>query len=164
MAKLQAADVMGDPTKLAALAEGLIKGTEKEAKDKPISFETLTVGLPEPVKNALEKYYDAANMFMKGETPTGGRFLKPIETKQGLRTPEKAITPGSVVVHPPEVIMPAKFADFMPKTMMMGGVPGAAAGGVAGGKTITITINATERDMAQRIGNEVRGIMHKESL
>jgi len=164
MAKLQAADVMGDPTKLAALAEGLIKGTEKEAKGKPISFETLTVGLPEPVKNALEKYYDAANMFMKGETPTGGRFLKPIETKQGLRTPEKAITPGSVVVHPPEVIMPAKFADFMPKTMMMGGVPGAAAGGVAGGKTITITINATERDMAQRIGNEVRGIMHKESL
>jgi len=97
---------------------------------------------------------------------------KPIETKpapnppplQGLKTPEMVTKAGPVVLHPKEIILPAGLGDFHTKPMMMGASAAAPAGGVAGGKTITITINATERDMAQRIGNEVRGIMHKESL
>lgn len=41
--------------------------------------------------------------------------------------------------------------------------PAAAPGGAAQ-KSITINVNATEKDLAQRIANEIRGVLYKEQL
>jgi len=42
--------------------------------------------------------------------------------------------------------------------------PGAAGAGALGGKTIQINVTATEKDLAQRIANEVRAIIYKERI
>jgi hypothetical protein len=77
------------------------------------------------------------------------------EKKAGLTTPEMVTNAGLVHLDPGETIHPAQFKE----------APGAMGGGGAGGgKNITININATEKDLAQRIAMAVRGVLYEENI
>ena len=65
----------------------------------------------------------------------------------------------------PKNITPPDMAYTTPKRI--GDVPAnptLAAPGGAAQKSITINVNATEKDLAQRIANEIRGVLYKEQL
>ena len=88
-----------------------------------------------------------------------------VRLEQGLQKPITVTHAGPVVLHPKEMVLPANMGNFQTKPMMMGaGAAPAAAGGVGGGKNISISVTATEKDLAQRIANEVRSILYKEQV
>ena len=57
-------------------------------------------------------------------------------------------------------MVPSMPSVTSPRSNMITGSPGPAAAGPGAGQNITITVNATERNMAQKIANEVRAVLY----
>jgi hypothetical protein len=96
-----------------------------------------------------------------GSTPTA------TPTKATMGMPERVTSPGIVQLHSGESIFPSAGNSRMRTTPLLnGGAMNSALGGAVGGggKTININVSATEKDLAQRIANEVRGVLYKEQL
>jgi hypothetical protein len=75
---------------------------------------------------------------------------------QGLRHPLTIDKPAmTATLHKGETILPRP-------GLITGGVNAPAAGPAQ--KNITISVNANERDLAQRIANEVRSVLYREQL
>jgi hypothetical protein len=70
--------------------------------------------------------------------------------------------PGSVILHTGEMILPKGYENIgtLPVQQTAG------AGGTAGAsqKTININVTATERDLAQKIANEIRSVMYNDHI
>jgi len=82
----------------------------------------------------------------------------PPAKKANLRSPETVRTAGLVGLDPGETIMPSKSAKlFRENTSTNTSKP-------APSQNITISVNATEKDLAQRIANEVRGVLYQNSI
>lgn len=97
--------------------------------------------------------------------PTTAKYLENLPKKATMQTPEMVTAPGPVTLHPGEMILPKEATEFKTKPLMPAGeAPAGGAGGGAPSKQITIQVNATEKDLAQRIANEVRGVMYREQL
>jgi hypothetical protein len=98
---------------------------------------------------------------------------------QGLKEPKMVTGAGPVLLHPKEVILPAggiggaeaksiPFFDMKgmtppPAPVMEPAVATATAGAGTRGD-ININVTATEKDLAQRIANEVRGVLYKNNI
>lgn len=83
------------------------------------------------------------------------------ESKQGLKIPEMVTAPGSVILHPGETILPKGYENIGTLPVQQT----AEAKGTAGGqKTININVTATERDLAQKIANEIRSVMYNDHI
>jgi len=79
-----------------------------------------------------------------------------------MREPRLITSPGFMKLDPGELLQPGNFARTTLATMPS--VPGRGLAEGTGGKTITVNVNATERDLATRIGNEVRSVLFKERV
>jgi hypothetical protein len=82
-------------------------------------------------------------------------------SKQGLTKPEQVTQAGAVVLHPGEAILPKSNTGIRTSPIME---PEKGAGATPVEKNITINVNATERDLAQKIANEIRGFFYKEHV
>lgn len=97
-------------------------------------------------------------------SPAGVSPAAPSEWHQGLQRPLTVTSPGSVILHPKETILPASYGDFR-STPLMKEMPGLSAAVGGGGRgDISITVNATEKDLAQKIANEVRAVLYKQQV
>jgi hypothetical protein len=85
--------------------------------------------------------------------------LKTPEKKATLNIPEIVTSPGIVKLDPGEMILP-KTSNF--KTIPADKMAGPTKG--TGSKNISIVVNANERDLAQRISNEIRSILYNEQV
>jgi hypothetical protein len=179
---LQAQDLASDPKKQEELFNALKKEYAiKGAKE--VNVDELLSEMPKKQAEVMKKYIESGaggpvkktkKMRGTGEfrsyeeqlsvptTPT--TVPTTVATKQGLQKPEMVTHKGPVVLHPKETILPASLGGFQTKPMIMGENPPALGGGNAGAKAITINVNATERDLAQKIANEVRGVLYREQV
>jgi hypothetical protein len=96
---------------------------------------------------------------MKGSTKGAMVNLDDIPSKQGLANPEQVTKAGAVLLHPGESILPK--SDFK-TSKIMEPEKGGKAPPVE--KSITINVNATEKDLAQKIANEIRGFFYREHV
>jgi hypothetical protein len=95
--------------------------------------------------------------------PSAGTATSLAHGHATLAEPRKVTSPGILKLDPGETILP-KSSNFktIPATIP---APGPAAPmGPGGGKNISITVNAMEKDLASKIANEVRAVLYKESL
>ena len=70
-----------------------------------------------------------------------------------------------MVLHTGDTIFPSYSFNTIPVPTIgptTGGARGAGGPGVTGGKELTINVTATEKDLAQKIANEVRAVIYKE--
>lgn len=79
-----------------------------------------------------------------------------------LAEPIKVSSPGAVVLHPGEMILPKNYSGFNTIPAMSGPAGAKTDGG--GKKEVTINVSAVEKDLAQRIANEVRKVMYDNQL
>ena len=89
--------------------------------------------------------------------------------KQFMNTPEIVTGTGLFKLHAGETMLPKDYPLLSSKDttplMPPAATPApAAAGGAGGGNNIQISVTATERDLAQRIANEVRGVLYQQQL
>ena len=129
---------------------------------------------PEEIKDALEKgQKQGVALTMSGNFQ---KFNKDLKSQTGMElTPDAEPAPhtakGGVVTSPtklwageagPEAIIPLKSprAPMIP-TPTAGGTPTVGTGA---GKNITINVSANEKDLAQKIANEIRAVMYRDQL
>lgn len=86
----------------------------------------------------------------------------PITKKQSLKMPEIVTSPGAVVLHPREMILPKSYSEFKTIPAMPG--PAGTPAMTGGKKEININVTATEKDLGQKIANEIRKVMYNEQL
>lgn len=95
--------------------------------------------------------------------PKKDMFGRPMKTgpkvnRANLRSPETVRSAGLVGLDPGETIMPSKSAKLFRENTSSNMNQSAPS------QNITISVNATEKDLAQRIANEVRGVLYQNSI
>lgn len=84
-----------------------------------------------------------------------------IPAMQDLTEPVTVTSPGAAVLHPYEMILPKGYSDF--KTIPAPTIPAPATAGAAAEPqnrpSIQINVTATEKDLAQKVANEVRRVI-----
>lgn len=128
-------------------------------KEQAASYDAL---IKNPILRRTEVDFSKVNF--PESTPVSTESAGPGKKKQGLQNPETVTHAGAVVLHPKETILPASYSGFQTKPMMMGGESSTTPAGAGVGKTIQINVTATEKDLAQRIANEVRSVLYKEQV
>jgi len=107
-----------------------------------------------------------AKNLIEGKAPSETPFIPYGGTSYGranMREPQRITSPGMVKLDPGEIIAPGNFARSTLATIPASpGMPN--TGGGLGGKNISISVNAVEKDLASRIANEVRAVLYKERL
>lgn len=137
---------------------------ERIAEAIPKETELLRLVASAKILEAKEKREAAVKEEFTGAELTPGKK----KIKQGLLGPEKVISPGNVILHTGETIFPAssEFKTIPVPTIrptITGGAGGPGGPGVTGGgKELTINVTATEKDLAQKIANEVRAVIYRE--
>ena len=79
-----------------------------------------------------------------------------------LAEPVKVSSPGAMVLHPGEMILPKSYSEFKTIPAMPG--PAGTPAMTGGKKEININVTATEKDLGQKIANEIRKVMYNEQL
>jgi hypothetical protein len=157
-----------DLHKAYKMSGGKKAGYNVEGARKAVKEEYVLKGVQQ---DSFKSRADVASEFEKTE----GKILdapSPEKLEQGLRNPMQVTKPKmATLLHRgewilPKNITPPDMAYTTPKRIKE--VPAnptlAAAPGGAAQKSITINVNATEKDLAQRIANEIRGVLYKEQL
>jgi hypothetical protein len=162
-ADLLSASVMGNK----ASREAFYQMAKEKAKDGVLSLNDLKGASREIVKRVAMS--PEHNTYVPEETGEGvfshGEQVNfSLEKKQGLQSPEMVTSAGPVVLHPRETILPANMGDFKTKPVIMGANPVTAHSIGTGGKSININVSATEKDLAQKIANEIRSVLYKEQI
>lgn len=178
MATLMAADLATSPEKQEALYMLMKKQADREGKNKlDWAGQVKAVGqLNAPMMQAIAKKHGEFSELtgniswgkasLQTPEPDPNAKTTPAEQKKDVRD---VITPGSVYVSKGDRVV-----DKDSLAQVLGGPPGSAiptikgdavaAGGTvpgAGGNKIEITVNATEKDLASRIANEIKGALYQ---
>lgn len=111
--------------------------------------------------------YSVAGLDGFGNSPgTGETKKKKLGGKATLQVPEVVTSPGAVILHPQETIIPADYA--LKTSSIMTESAGAMAGGAGGGGMPPIIINASDYVMAGKlkkaIENTVREVIYQDQV
>lgn len=170
MDAMVAGEMAGKPESIKAVID-MLKSKYPSGK-MPVSALSRTPAIQQKIMDLAQNTpggvgYDWTNSYKEVRLdklyPATTAPAVPSERHQGLQSPLTVTSPGSVILHPKETILPASYGDFR-STPLMKEMPGlsSAAGGKGG--DISITVNATERDLAQKIANEVRAVLYKQQV
>ena len=149
--KLKEMDAETNPDKMKVLQEELDSLT-LAVKTSAEGLKTAYGGLITDLTS--NKAVKSADIF----TGTTGKMTG----KATMREPQLITSPGFVKLDPGEMLQPGNFARTTLATMPS--APGGGPTGGVGGKPITITIYANEKDLPARIANEVRSVLFKERM
>jgi hypothetical protein len=171
MTTLMEADIKSDPAKRAALYDiaksklaGMGKSTAAIGDFAKVVGKDLVSVMREEARSRPGETTQRTVPLHRDETGKASYTEEFVQLKQGLQNPETVTHAGAVVLHPKETILPASYNGFQTKPMMMGGTASTTPSGAGAGKTIQINVTATEKDLAQRIANEVRSVLYKEQV
>jgi len=130
--------------------ERMIQGTGLDLKDVKRSYEAAGYGTK-----------DIDTRIFSNEAKSKDLI---VAAGQGLQKPIQVTSPGSMILHPGESILPRTFSEF--KTVPTTNEPKRVGPGGGGGtsKSIQINVSATEKDLATRIANEVRAVINQEYI
>jgi hypothetical protein len=144
------------------IEKNMIAAMGKEKAAQALTAKASTVG------KGSQEQVDLYNMIKNikaskatGPMPAAGQAPTGVPRKATLSEPQIVTSPGIVKLDPGEMMLP-KGVDI--KTIPAPAGPTPAGPGGATGKNISITVNATERDLAQRIANEIRSVLYNEQL
>jgi hypothetical protein len=100
-----------------------------------------------------------------GQGPSTAAYLADAN-RATMGMPEKVTAPGMVKLHPGESIFPNANNSKLRTTPLLNDTAMNNAMGTTGGgeKTININVSADTKDLAQKIANEVRGVLYKTQL
>lgn len=110
------------------------------------AFKTEKKKVPEKLEVIQEGEWDSATLV------AGATLAEPI----------KVSSPGAMVLHPGEMILPKSYSEF--KAIPAAPGPVGATVGTGGKKEVNINVVATEKDLGQKIANEIRKVMYNEQL
>lgn len=147
---------------MALYLKGLLMGN-KEARDQAARDFADMINSEEDAKKVMEEYG------LKPEELSGmlkdvgeKNKIKYVKVMQGLKTPYEITEPSEMILaHKGETVLPVSGSGTVPT------IPAIAAGGAgatSSSKTININVNATEKDLAQKIANQIRATMYQEQL
>jgi hypothetical protein len=156
---------------IAKIQEELLTSSPEASKDisdsitdqmsKGTKFEDAVSNLGLDMKTALKAMSKTGALSgLTGKLGTSaGRLLSDMKTSGEIAP----MATGGIVTRPTPILAGEKGREAI--VPLAGGGPGVGGpGGMTGGKNISITVNATEKDLAAKIANEVRAVLYKESL
>lgn len=182
MFSIQKLKLMGDKESLGMIADQIhstagddVKKIEKMAESLGLTLKDVEEAYKVrdlPTKKITERRirkdrYERLEKFDKGSGEAGetaGTMGDFFQNFQGLQRPVQVTSPGSVILHPGEVVLPKAFSEF--KTVPTVNEPrmiGPGGGGTTS-KTVNINVSATEKDLANKIANEVRAVINQEYI
>jgi len=162
---------------MAFYMKGLLMGNKDARGEAARSFAEM-INSEEDAQKVMEDYGIDSKQLYEMLKDVESNKIKYVKVMQGLKSPYEITDPSEMILaHKGEKVLPVSGFDVVPTIPTMAGGAGSDAvptiptikGGVGEGpisssKTININVNATEKDLAQKIANQIRSAMYQEQL